>query len=108
MKPFLHQIQQKMDAGKFCWFNPCVPSSCYKIHISFVEMLLSMLKVCYCEDNDKKKAKQMQAYIHFADFVDMCASMLGEIGMLLYTLTEMVTRGFLWGCFIPSPLPHRL
>lgn len=34
MKPFFHQIQQKMDAGMCC--NSCVPSTCYKTDISFV------------------------------------------------------------------------
>ena len=49
-----------------------------KDNLSFVlflysELILNMLDICYSLDEDMKSL-QTQAYIHFVDFLDMCAS----------------------------------
>ena len=38
------------------------------------ELILSMLDICY-SPYEGLKSLQTQAYIHFVDFLDMCASM---------------------------------
>ena len=48
-----------------------------------IEKLTSLFNICYSED-EIKKALETQAYIHFVDFLDMCASMLWEKCLVHY------------------------